>query len=144
MAEIPHTPAYTENCKPCLLRGVFGACSSSGTDHNISRKELSLLWMPGGHVALVTAVSDGDIVECGAIPTPVPVGKLRLYWIIRISLEPRFSHTCDDAQEPNSLLYRTGPNILSLLCTTSNPPSHTGTVQDSGRTPLDFGGSGQR
>ena len=26
-------------CKPCLLCGMFGARSSSGTDHNISRKE---------------------------------------------------------------------------------------------------------
>ena len=25
--------------KPCLLCSMFGACSSSGTDHNISRKE---------------------------------------------------------------------------------------------------------
>ena len=26
-------------CKPCLLCGMFGARSSSGTDHNISRQE---------------------------------------------------------------------------------------------------------
>ena len=26
-------------CKPCLLCGMFGARSSSDTDHNISRKE---------------------------------------------------------------------------------------------------------
>ena len=30
---------YTEKCKPCLLCGLFGAHSSSGTDHNISKKE---------------------------------------------------------------------------------------------------------
>ena len=34
-----NTPSYTEKCKPCLLCGMFGARSSSGTDHNISRKE---------------------------------------------------------------------------------------------------------
>ena len=51
----------------------------------------------------------------GAIPPPVTVGKLRLYWIIWISLESRFSHTCDDAQEANSLLYRTGSNVLLFL-----------------------------
>ena len=39
MAYIPHTPSYTEKCKPCLLCGMFGARSSSGTDHNTSRKE---------------------------------------------------------------------------------------------------------
>ena len=36
---IPHTPAYTEKCKPWLPCGMFGARSNSGTDHNISRKE---------------------------------------------------------------------------------------------------------
>ena len=40
MAYIPHTLAYyTEKCKRCFLCGMFGARSSSGTDHNISRKE---------------------------------------------------------------------------------------------------------
>ena len=34
-----YTPAYTEKCKPCLLCGMFGARSSSGIDHSISRKE---------------------------------------------------------------------------------------------------------
>ena len=100
--------------------------------------------MPRGHVALASAVQDGGIVEYGAIPTPLPVGKLRLYWIIWISFEPRFSHTCDYAQEANSLLYRTGSNILPLSHATSNPSSHTSTVQISGRTVLEFGGSGQR
>ena len=48
----------------------------------------------------------------GIRPTPVPVGKLRLYWIIWISLEPRARHTCDHVKEANSLLYRTGSHIL--------------------------------
>ena len=39
VAYIPYTPPYTEKCKPCLLCGMFGARSSSGPDHNISRKE---------------------------------------------------------------------------------------------------------
>ena len=39
MTEIAHTPAYTEKCKPCFLCGMFGARSSSSTDHNISRKD---------------------------------------------------------------------------------------------------------
>ena len=39
VAYIPYTPSYTEECKPCLLCGMFGARSSSGTDHNIARKE---------------------------------------------------------------------------------------------------------
>ena len=39
VAYTPHTPSYTEKCKPFLLCGMFGARSSSGTDYNISRKE---------------------------------------------------------------------------------------------------------
>ena len=39
VAYIPYTPSYIEKCKSCLLCGMFGARSSSGTDHNISRKE---------------------------------------------------------------------------------------------------------
>ena len=89
---------------------------------------------------LASAVQDGGIVQCSAIPSPVPVGKLRLYWIIWMSLKPRFRHTCDDAPEDNSLLYRKGSNILLLPCATFNPPSHTSTVRVSGRTPLEFGG----
>ena len=52
-----------------------------------------------------------------------------------MSLEPRFRHTCDDALEDNSLLYRNGFNILPLPCETFNPPSHTSTLGVSGRTP---------
>ena len=44
------------------------------------------------------------------------IGKFRLYWITSMSLEPRFRHTCDDALEDNSFLYRIGSNILPLPC----------------------------
>ena len=37
-----------------------------------------------------------------------------------MSLEPRLKHTCDDALEDNSLLYRKGYNILPQPC---NPSS---------------------
>ena len=43
-----------------------------------------------------------------------------------------------------SLLFCTGSHILPLLHMMSNPPSHTRTLEVSGRTPLEFGGSGQR
>ena len=140
MAYIPHTPAYTEKCKPCLLWGMFGARSSSDTDHNISRKEC---------VTVVDAWGTcGDRERCSgwcyrvsdAIPSPVPVGRLRLYWITWMSLEPRFRHTCDDAHQDNSLLYRKGSNILPLPCGSFKPPSHTSTVGVSGRTSLEFEG----
>ena len=56
-----------------------------------------------------------------------------------MSLEPQFRHTCDDALEDNSLLYRNGFDILPLPCGTFNPPSHTSTVGVLGRTSLDLG-----
>ena len=90
MAEIPHTPADTEKCKPCLLCGMFGARSSSGTDHNISRKEcVTVVDAWGTYGARERCLEWWYRAECGVIPTPVPVEKLRLNWIIWISLEPR-------------------------------------------------------
>ena len=81
------------------------------------------------------------VVSCNARATPssVPVVKSRLDWIISMSLEPWFRHTCDDALKDNSLLYHNGSNILSLPCGTFNPPSHTSTVGVSGRTPSNLG-----
>ena len=52
VAYIPYTPSYTEKCKPCLLCGMFGARSSSGTDHNISRKECVTLVDAWGYMWL--------------------------------------------------------------------------------------------
>ena len=95
-------------------------------------------------MALASAVQGGNIVLCGPIPFPVPVGKLRLYWIIWMNLEPRFRHTCDDTHEHNSLLYRKGSNILLLPCATFNPPSHTSTVRVLGGTPLELWGLSSR
>ena len=91
-------------------------------------------------MAIASAVQDGGIALCGAIASRVPVGKLRLYRITWMSLEPRFRHTCDDAHKNNSLLYRKGSNILPLRYNFFNPPSHTSTVGVSGRTSLEFGG----
>ena len=96
---------------------------------------MSMLWMRGGHVALASAVKDCGIVEYGAISPPVAVGKLSLYWI---SLLPRARHTCEEPSAQNPPSYRTGSHILPLLHITSNPPSHTRTLQVSGRTPLEL------
>ena len=51
-----------KKCKPSLLCGMFGARSSSGTDHNISRKECVTVVDAWGHVALASAAQDGGIV----------------------------------------------------------------------------------
>ena len=125
VAYIPYAPSYTGKRKPCLLCGMFGARSSSGTDHNISRKEC---------VTLVDAWG-----TCGSRERCLGSGGVG-YWIISMSLELRFRHTCDDALDDNSLLYRNGANILPLPCGKFNPPSHTSTVGVSCRTCLEFGG----
>ena len=140
VAYIPDTPSYTKNRKPCLLCGMFGARPSSGTDHDISRKECVTLVDARGTCGSRERCLGWRCGACGAIASPVPVGNLRLYWIISMSLEPRFRHTCDDTLEDNSLLYHNDSNILPLPCGTFNPPSHTSTVGVSGRAPLEFGG----
>ena len=55
------TPAYTEKCKPCLLCGMFGARSSSDTDHNISRKECVTVVGAWGVDGDANAVQNGGI-----------------------------------------------------------------------------------
>ena len=56
VAEFQHKPAYAETYKPRFLCGVFGACSSSGTTVIPQECDASLLWVPGRHVALASAV----------------------------------------------------------------------------------------
>ena len=123
VAYIPHnTPLYTEKCKPCLLCGMFGARSSSGTNHNISRNEC------------VTAVDAWG--TCGA-------RERCLGWCCRVMRRNPFSRTSRKIEAPpedDSLLYRNGSNTLPLPCRTFISPSQTSTVGVSGKTPLKFGG----
>ena len=49
-------PAYTGECKHCLLCGRFKPRSSSGITLTPQRCDMSLLWMRGGYVALASAV----------------------------------------------------------------------------------------
>ena len=56
-----------------------------------------------------------------------------------MSLEARLKHTCDDALEDNSLLYRKGYNILPQPYNFFNPASHTSIAGVSGRPPSNLG-----
>ena len=63
-------------------------------------------------------------MECGAIPTPVPVGKLRLS---QISLQPRARHTCEELQAEHPLCIAQAPIffphfilLLTLLMQTAS------------------------
>ena len=119
---------------------MFGACSSSGTDHNISKKEC---------VTVVDAWGTcGDRERCSG-------------WWYRVMRCNTFSRTSREIEalldhldelgatvqthlrrrspRHNSLIYRKGSNILPLPCATFNPPSHTSTVRVSGRTPSNLG-----
>ena len=55
---------------------MFGARSSSDTDHYISKKECVTVVDAWGHVANASNVQDGGIASCGAIASPVPVGEI--------------------------------------------------------------------
>ena len=56
-----------------------------------------------------------------------------------MSLEPRLKHTCDDAPEADSPLYRKGYNILPQPYNFFNPPSHTRTAESRARPPSNLG-----
>ena len=47
---------HTKKCKPCLLYGMFGARSNSGSMVTFQESNVLLLWMPRGHVVLASAV----------------------------------------------------------------------------------------
>ena len=58
------------------------------------------------------------IVESGAIPTPVPVGKLSLYWI---SLQPRAHQSCGEPPGLNHLFVAQAPILCLHLVFSLNP-----------------------
>ena len=137
MAKFQHNkPTCTQQSKPCLLCGIFGARSSSGTMVTPQRCDMSLLWIPGGYVALASAVWHYGIVECGAIPTSVPLRKLRLYWI---SLEPRARHTCENVPERNLLYIAQAPIFFLHLILLLTLPSTRILYRSRARAPSNFG-----
>ena len=61
MAYIPHTPAYAENANrvSCACSELVQVQAQTITSQE---RDVSLLWMPGGRVAIASAVQDGSIV----------------------------------------------------------------------------------
>ena len=101
---------------------------------------MSLLGMRGGHVALASAVWDCGIVECGAIPTPVPREIEALLDQLVATCTPVLRRTAG----LESPLCRTGSHILPSLGIKSKSLSHTRTLQVSGRIALELWCSSQR
>ena len=67
MAQFQHKIVF-KNGEPCLLCSIFGAHSSSGITTIPQGCDVSLLWVPRGHVAVANnAVLKGTFAECGPI-----------------------------------------------------------------------------
>ena len=65
MARLQHNKTvFNSKCEPCLLYGIFGARSSSGTTAP-QGFDMLLLLVPRGHVALASVVLKGTLTECG-------------------------------------------------------------------------------
>ena len=102
---------------------------------------MSMLWMHGGHVALASAVKDCRIKSAAQyIHSRTSRGVEALMNQLVATCTPHLRRMA--GRTPPS--FRTGSHILPSFHMMSNPPSHTRTLQVSGRTPLEFGGSGQR
>ena len=133
MTEYQYKLAYTEKCKPCLLYGKFKPRSSSGAAVTPQGHDMSMLWIRGG--------------ACGARERCLGLRYrgMRRNTYSRTSMElealmDQLVATCTPHLQRTAgrtpPLYRTGSHILPSLHITSNPPSHTRTLQLSGRTPL--------
>ena len=62
MAYILHTPAYIENANRVCCAACLELVHVRAQTITSQKRNVSLLWMPGGHVALASAVQNDDIV----------------------------------------------------------------------------------
>ena len=79
-------------------------------------------------------------MECGAIPPPAPVGKLKLYWISCSHVHATPAKNC---RPKIPLMSHRLPYSAFTSYYFFNPSSHTRTLQVSGRTPLELWGISQ-
>ena len=124
VAQIQHKTVFNNKCEPCLLCGIFGARSSSGTT-TPQGCGMSLLWVPRGHVALASAVVEGTLTQCGPSNDPCnscefeDLHDQRLSTSMPILKEERNLNPHSTAQSP---IPPSGP-------TSFTPTSHTGAPQ---------------
>ena len=92
---------------------------------------MSLLWVPRGHVALVIAVLDGTLAECGPIDGVMCTGNnsssefedLHGQLLSTSTPHPRRIPECESPE------YCTRLNTLPSDLTSSTPTSNTGALQ---------------
>ena len=130
-----YKPAYTEKCKPCLLCGIFKPRSSSDTTVTPQECDMSLLWMRGGGcgahercLGLRYRGTHRNTSSCTSREIEALLGQLVAKCTPHLR---RLAGT-------ESPLCRTGSHILPSPYITSKLPSHTRTLQVSGRTPLEL------
>ena len=102
VVQLQHKAVFERNSEPCLLCGVFDARLRSDTTVTPQGFDMSLLWVPGGHVALASAVLVSTLTECGPINgfcILVTVASLR---ISMVNLYPRPRHTGEGDRNLNA------------------------------------------
>ena len=93
VVQLRHKTVFNSNFNSkCMLCGIFGVRSSSGTTTTPHGFDILLLGVPRGHMALARAVLEGTLTECGPINHSCVTGvNLRIPMINFIHVHATFA-----------------------------------------------------
>ena len=102
VVQLQHKTVFSNKCEPCPLCGIFEARLSSGTPTTPQGFDMSLLWVPRGHVALASAVLEGTLTECGSLDGVLCTGNSSEFENLHmVNFYPRPPHTCEGDRNLN-------------------------------------------
>ena len=102
VVQLQHKTVLKINCEPRLPCGIFYARLSSDTTTTSEELDISLLWVPRGHVALARGVLEVTLTECGQLTgfcVLVTVTSLRTF---TVNFYPRPGHTREGDRNLNA------------------------------------------
>ena len=108
-----HKTVFSNGYEPCLLCGIFGARSRTGTTVIPQGCNMALLWMSRKHVAHASAVLEGTLTECGSIHDSSCNSRIRSLGISTINFDPRPRHTHEGYRNRNIHRIARGPTFRS-------------------------------
>ena len=129
VVQLQHKTVFKTNCEPCLLCGIFDARFSSDTITTPQGFDMSLLWVPRGHVALASAVLERPLTECGPTNGVLCTGnssEVENYHGQLLSTSTSHPRRRPEYESPE---YCTRFNILPSDLTSSTPTSNIGALQ---------------
>ena len=129
VVQLQHKTVFKTNCELCLLCGIFYARLSSYTTTTPQGFDMSLLWVPRGHVAPSSAVLEGTLTEYGPINGFLCTGNSSEFEDLHrqlLSTSTPHPQRRPDIEPPE---YCTRFNILPSDLTSSTPKSNTGALQ---------------